>query len=271
MTSENTSEYFVRLVRELCKLPAETEWVEFKINKADPQEIGEYISAIANSAALAEREHGYLVWGVENDGHRIVGTTFSPLKTKRGNQQLENWLLQLISPRISFQFVSLSVDGEKIVVLQVPRANSRPVQFQGQEFIRIGSQKRRLSDYPEKERTLWRIFDQTPFEEGIAADDLTTGEVLGLIDYPAYFSKTRTTLPESPAAILEVLEDDRLVRLDDSGRWSILNLGAILFASNLPEFASLRRKSLRVIQYEGNNRVLTIREREGRKGYARRV
>ena len=140
--------------------------------------------------------------------------------------------------------------------------------FRGRSSFASGLKKRRLSDYPEKERTLWRIFDQTPFEEGIAADDLTTGEVLGLIDYPAYFSKTRTTLPESPAAILEVLEDDRLVRLDDSGRWSILNLGAILFASNLPEFASLRRKSLRVIQYEGNNRVLTIREREGRKGYA---
>lgn len=43
-------EYLQSLVRELAKLPDETEWVEFKCNNKHPQMIGEYIPALSNSA-----------------------------------------------------------------------------------------------------------------------------------------------------------------------------------------------------------------------------
>lgn len=52
MTFERGTEYLVSLVRELIKLPQEAEWVEFKHNNDNPVSIGEYISALANSAAL---------------------------------------------------------------------------------------------------------------------------------------------------------------------------------------------------------------------------
>lgn len=55
-----TQEYLVGVVGELCKLPTETEWVEFKENYNDPVEIGEYISALSNAAALAGRSCGYM-------------------------------------------------------------------------------------------------------------------------------------------------------------------------------------------------------------------
>ena len=54
-------DYLVGFLRELCKLPQETEWVEFKENDADPQDIGEYISALANSAARESKVSAYLV------------------------------------------------------------------------------------------------------------------------------------------------------------------------------------------------------------------
>ena len=44
-----------RLVIELCKLPNETQWVEFKHNNYDPTMIGQDISALANSATLHEK------------------------------------------------------------------------------------------------------------------------------------------------------------------------------------------------------------------------
>ena len=69
-------EYLQSLVRELAKLPDETEWVEFKCNNKQPQMIGEYISALSNSAALCERPKAYLVWGVDDATHKIVGTEF---------------------------------------------------------------------------------------------------------------------------------------------------------------------------------------------------
>lgn len=63
-------EYLQSLVRELAKLPDETEWVEFKCNNKQPQMIGEYISALSNSAALAN-DKAYLVWGVDEQRTKL--------------------------------------------------------------------------------------------------------------------------------------------------------------------------------------------------------
>jgi hypothetical protein len=60
-----SKDYAAGLVRELSRLPHETEWVEFKVNEAEPQEIGEYISALSNSAAVLGKRVGYLVRGVQ--------------------------------------------------------------------------------------------------------------------------------------------------------------------------------------------------------------
>lgn len=58
------SERMGDLVDRLLTTHRECEWVEFKHNNADPAEIGEYISALSNSAALHGRDDGYVVWGV---------------------------------------------------------------------------------------------------------------------------------------------------------------------------------------------------------------
>lgn len=47
----------------LLKNPTETEWLEFKHNNGTERQIGEYISALSNAAALAGQRNGYLVWG----------------------------------------------------------------------------------------------------------------------------------------------------------------------------------------------------------------
>ncbi len=39
MTLERTNEYLISLLHELIKLPHETEWLEFKTNKAKPTDI----------------------------------------------------------------------------------------------------------------------------------------------------------------------------------------------------------------------------------------
>jgi ATP-dependent DNA helicase RecG len=73
-----TQEELIRLLNELRALPSETEWVEFKLNYVRPKEIGEYLSALSNSACLHNKEKGYLVFGIENQTHRVVGTSFEP-------------------------------------------------------------------------------------------------------------------------------------------------------------------------------------------------
>ncbi len=268
MTTYRSVEYLTGLVRELCKLPSETEWLEFKKNQAKPEEIGEYLSALANSAALCGKAFAYLVWGVDNETHDLVGTNFTPHSAKVGNEELENWLLRLLSPKIAFRFYPVEVDGQSLVLLEIGRAFRHPVQFQNQEFIRIGSYKKKLKEFSEKERELWRIFDQTPFESMIAASDQTSDDVLRLLDYPAYFELLERPLPDAKTGIMEALKLDELIRPCETGNWDITNLGAILFAKRLDDFRSLRRKAMRVIQYRGNSRVETIKEQPGVKGYA---
>ena len=233
MTTVRTPAYLQGLVRELCKLPRETGWLEFKENNADPKEIGEYLSALANSAVLEDKAFAYLLWGVRDGCQDITGTSFDPAAAKVGSEELENWLLRFLKPKIDFRFYSLTIEDKPLVLLEIGRAFRHPVQFQNQEFIRIGSYKKKLKDYPELERQLWRAFDQTPFEDLSAIDNLGSDQVLKLLDYPAYFDLMKLPLPENKEQILSALVAEHLINRMDSGQWSVTNLGAILFAKRL--------------------------------------
>src|ERR1043166_3607538 len=131
----------IQLLKSLLCLPKETEWVEFKHNNDNPEEIGEYLSALANSAALHEKESGYLVWGIENGRHRVLGTTVQPKLRKIGNEELENWLAHNLSPRIDCRFHEFKYDNSRVVLLRIQPALASPVSFKGIEWIRVGDRK----------------------------------------------------------------------------------------------------------------------------------
>jgi ATP-dependent DNA helicase RecG len=269
MTITQSSSQLASILSELCRLENETEWVEFKHNNSYAPSIGEYISALANSAALIGKQSAYLVWGVENNTHEIIGTTFKPSKQRYKQQELESWLLQKTAPKIHFQFYEFESSNQyDVVILEIQAASNIPVQFDGVEYIRIGSYKKRLRDFAEKERELWRVFDKTPFERQMATQNSSADEVFKLLDYPAYFELTNQSLPERREGILSALEADQLLQRSDSREWNITNLGAILFAKKLQAFNHLARKAVRLILYRNGSRVETIREIEVGKGYA---
>lgn len=256
------------LLHELRKLPVETEWLEFKQNKAEPDAIGEYVSALANSAALEGKVAAWLIWGVENDTRAVVGTTFDPAMAKVGNEELESWLLRLLEPKIDFRFHAFKIDDCSVVILEVSAASRHPVRFKGTEFVRVGSYKKKLKDFPNKERELWRTFDRIPFERQVAAESVDSDTVLKLLDYPSYFDLLNLPLPESKSGLLEALAADAIIVRNPTGRWDITNFGAVLFARKLSEFQNLARKAVRVIHYRDSSRVETIREQTGGRGYA---
>jgi hypothetical protein len=74
------------LIESLCALPAETGWVEFKVDQFEPDSVGKYVSSLANSAIIAEKDHAYLVFGVENEAHEVVGTKVRLDRRKVGNE-----------------------------------------------------------------------------------------------------------------------------------------------------------------------------------------
>jgi len=258
----------LRLISKLAELPDETEWLEFKMNRDDPQEIGEYISALSNSAALAGKTRGYVVWGVEDGTHELKGTTFRPAKKKVGNEDLENWLATQLKPRIGFRFREASTDERRFVVLEIPKATHLPVRFKGEEYVRCGSYKKKLSEHPDKERALWRIFSQEPFEKRFAADGLELADAVRLLDYSRYFDMMGQSQPFDLQGIAARLQQEKVIARQDDGTYAVTNLGAILFAKDLGEFEELSRKVLRVVIYRGRDRTETLREQSGIRGYA---
>lgn len=268
MTNNYSQDYIAGLVNELRKLPSETEWVEFKQDNDCPEEIGGYISALSNSAALLGKTNAYMVWGIDDKTHEVIGTVFDPSRKRVGKEELESWLLQLLSPRIHFRFFYLDVEGKPVTLLEIAAAFQHPVKFQHQEFIRVGSYKKKLKDFPEKERALWRCLDQTPFEAQLALEHQSPEQVMKLLDYPAYFELLEIPLPDGHAPILEALITDKLLAHCPAGGYNITNLGALLFARKLADFPNLKRKALRVILYKGKGRIETQKEQLGSKGYA---
>jgi predicted HTH transcriptional regulator len=135
------------------------------------------------------------------------------------------------------------------------------------EYIRVGSYKKSLKDFPEKERQLWNLFERVPFELQIAKPNVTSDEVLKLLDYPSYFDLTNQPLPDNREGILEKLSSERMIIRKDGGMYDITNLGGIIFAKDLNSFDRIARKAIRVVVYNNANRVETIREQTGLKGY----
>lgn len=261
-------EHIIDLIRDLRQETAENEWLEFKINLSNPQKIGETVSALSNGAALLERSDAYLIWGIDDESHEVVGTKFSPHTMKKGNEPLETWLARMLEPRIEFRFRGVTIGEAQVVVLEIEGAVQRPVAFAGTEYIRVGSSNKKLGSYLQKERTLWQLFGRAKFETGIAAEQLSDITVMDNLDSSSYFSLLQLPQPESRDAELQYLERDRLIVRGLAGKWHVTNLGAILFARDLRRFPRLQHKAVRVIHYEGKGRLRTIREREMTRGYA---
>ena len=262
-----TPDELKNLIEELRALPKENEWTEFKSSYCKPQIIGEYLSALSNSACQENRDYAYLVFGIENESHQIIGTSFKPSKEKVGNEELENWLARLLEPRIDFKIFEFSLSGKALVLFRIDSTANRPVKFKGEAFIRVGSYKKKLKDYPEKERKIWQKSKNIVFERGFALKNASSDQVLKLLSYPDIYKLLDSPLPASSREILEKLEQEKLTkkRLD---QYHVTNLGALLFANDLSNFEYLGRKAPRVVIYKGKNRLRTIKEQTGAKGYA---
>lgn len=248
-----------------CELP----WIEFKVDNFDPEQIGEYISALSNSAALFNQSTGFLIWGIEDASHEYVGTRFDPDVAKVGNTGLGLWISTQLEPQVQFYFHKTTIQDKNIVMLEIHGAVSSPVKFRGVDYIRIDSHKKKLKDFPDTERELWAIFSQKPFEAMIAMENVSDTLVLRLLDYTAYFDMLSLDIPNDKTSITEILLADGMLSKSETGNYNITNMGGILFAKKITDFPSLERKAVRVIRYNGKDRISSAsKEQIVDKGYA---
>lgn len=164
-----------QIVKDLISYDTEEEWFEFKENWFQPSQLGEYISALSNVAALLELEQAYMIWGVRDDSHEIIGTNFNHHRNISG-EPLAHWLARQMNPDVNFQFHEITIDGKRVVVLVIPAAQQVPTAFNNNRYIRIGSSKENLNRFPKKEIELFerlRKDDRTMENEEAIIQDLT--------------------------------------------------------------------------------------------------
>jgi len=124
-----------------------------------------------------------------------------------------------------------------------------------------------LSQHPAKERLIWTKEPSSSFEKEITLHNITADRVLQLLDYLSYFDLMRLPLPDNRNLIFEKLIQEKLI-ISKGENFDITNLGAILFAKDLDAFETLSRKAIRIIIYNGKNKLKTKKEQEEKKGYA---
>lgn len=261
-------EKLINIVNDLVKQPNESEWVEFKLNYHSAEEIGERISALANGACLHNQLCGYLVYGIEDKTHKVKGTTFNIKTAKKGKEDIESWLINRLDPKIDFRTFCFEYDKNiTISLIIIPNAINRPVSFLHKSYIRISSYTRSLSDFPEKEAKIWRKEPVKPLENIIAKQNLTSNQIINLLNTQTYFELLKLPYPNIQDAVIEKFISEKFVKRNKD-LYDITKLGALLLAKNLEEFEDIGRKAVRVIVYKGKNKIDTIREQIGKRGYA---
>lgn len=255
------------LLDKLRNLPKENEWIEFKQDNMTPEEVGKRVSALSNSACLLNQQYGYLVFGIEDGTLRILGVKKHFGEQKKGNEELEHWIIQRLSPRIDFRVFDFYRGSLKISMLQIPKAMSQPVRFMNEAYIRVGSITRKLLEFPEKERKIWQSIPNEQFETKIALSGVKAEEINSLLSFETYFELMEMPIPTRLDDMINRFEEEKLI-MRVGTRFNITNLGALMFAKDLNRFEGLNRKSVRLISYDGKDRITTKKEYTGRKGYA---
>lgn len=126
----------------LRSLSAENEVVEFKEakNTYDFTKLGKYFSALSNEANLCGKPNAWLIFGVEDKKHTIVGSQFRP--NRKDLDSLKGEIANKTTNRISFiEIYELQEPEGRVVMFKIPAApKGIPVSFDGHYYARDGEE-----------------------------------------------------------------------------------------------------------------------------------
>ena len=91
--------------------------------------------------------------------------------------------------------------------------------------------------------------------------------MLAALDLSTIAKLRQRPMIEDRDALLLWLADEKMI-VFEAGGYAITRFGALAAARRLEDFDSLARKRIRVIRYRGTNKVETLDEMVGEKGYA---
>lgn len=246
----------IEQLTEWMSAPKETEFLEFKEagNHFDNDKLARYCVAIANEGG------GNLILGITDKlPRRVVGTNAFRDVDKAALRILDTTGFRVDPKEIQHP------EG-RVLVFHIPsRPRGTAYAFEGGFWMRSGE-----SLVPMSEDQLRKIFAEGKPEWLLepAKKGCDGAEIIALLDTQTYFDLLEIPYPSSRGGVLEKLKSEGFI-LAEEGKWTIINIAAILLAKNLETFSSgLARKAPRVVAYEGTNKIKTRAEHTGQKGYA---
>lgn len=234
---------------------SETQNLEFKEAKQqyDNNKLFKYCVALANEGG------GHLLLGIaDKEPRQVVGSA-----AFNDTIEMASKLFTSLGFRVDVEEVQ-HPEG-RVVVFSIPsRPRGTAYHFKGAYLMRSGEEL-----VPMSEDHLRKIFSEgmPGWLENAALKELHAQEVIQLLDTQTFFDLLNFPYPTEQHGVLARLADERLIEEVD-GRFTILNMGAILLAKNLRDFPDITRKAPRVVVYSGESKMDTTSDITGEKGYA---
>ncbi len=117
---------------------SENECVEFKKaeNGFDTDELGKYFSALSNEANLNNKQYSWMVFGISNSTHEIVGTNYY---NDNNFNKIKKQITDNTTDGIGFiEIYPFQKNGRRVVMFQIPAASGTPVSWKGFSYGRSG-------------------------------------------------------------------------------------------------------------------------------------
>lgn len=246
----------------LYPIPTELNELDWKSGLSEKTErLAQHISAFANL-----KGGGILVFGVHNDG-----TCFDLTKEEvdRTVQTLGNIALNNLVYSIQIEHSVLTFEGHSLLFVYIPEQSEKPVYLRGKDIFssyhRSAGQTVKMSRNQVK--AMIAASQGTTFEKQIAMYGLTKDDVLRFLNYKALYQILDKNVPTSIDSIISRLHEFHLCE-QEGNLWNITNLGAILFASDLNLFPTMKGREVIVRKYIGTNNRQQEFEQHGAYGYA---
>lgn len=263
MNKSWTSRAFALLDSSLNKIPMELNELDWKENiSTNSIKLAQHLSAFANNPG-----GGFIVFGINDKTCQVVGITRE--NANRIVEQLSSVGRDSLEPSVVIDHSIETYKDGFILIIYIKESSIKPGYFKNKtiedSFIRSGGCTRKASRH---EIGGLMLNSKTPnFEELHATKLLNETQMLSLLGYKELFELLKKPLPSNSAEIIFVLKNERII-IEEHGGFYVTKFGALAAALNLNDFDSLVRKAIRVIRYKGFNKVETIHEFPGSKGYA---
>ncbi|MDO8999786.1 MAG: ATP-binding protein [Bacteroidota bacterium] len=243
-------------------IPQELNEIDWKSDLSDNTDrLAQHLCAFAN-----HQEGGYLAYGINNDGSPapLEKNAIDVIVQKLGNIARNN-----LSTALSIDHTVIEFRGNPVLIIYIHEVNDKPVHLRGKDlhysYKRSAGQTVKLS--AQEIKFLISISSGIDFESQITAFNISSDDVVKLLDYDSYFRMLELRLPDTKVNILLALASEGLI-VKSNEFWNVTNLGAILFTRDIDSFIDLKRKTIRVIVYKETSRINALKEQVGKRGYA---